>query len=116
MMRQPLLGRNAEYADNRISLFCAQWGKCSVTGREFTILEDIHCHHKIPRGKKGGTDKYRNLTLVLIPVHRLIHATKQDTISKYLNILNLTKSQIAKVNNLRKKAGIAEIEMATLAA
>jgi len=116
MMKQPLIGRNAEYADNRISLFSAQWGKCSVTGREFTILEDIHCHHKIPKGKKGGTDKYRNLTLVLSSVHRLIHATKQHTIYKYLNILNLTKPQFAKVNSLRKKAGVAEIEMTTQAA
>ena len=113
MMKQPLLGRSAEYADNRISLFSAQWGKCSVTGREFAILEDIHCHHKIPKTKKGGTDKYRNLTLVLTPVHRLIHATKQDTIVKYLNILSLNKTQIAKVNNLRKKSGVAEIEITT---
>lgn len=113
MRKQPLLGRSAEYADNRISLFSAQWGKCSVTGREFKILEDIHCHHKIPKSKKGGTDKYRNLTLVLSPVHRLIHATKQVTIHKYLDILNLNKTQITKVNSLRKKAGVAEIEIIT---
>ena len=112
MMRQPLHNRSAEYADNRISLFSAQWGKCSVTGREFSILEDIHCHHKTPR-EYGGTDKYRNLVLVLVPVHKLIHATKPNTINKYLEILNLTKAQIAKVNSLRKKAKIAAIEMTT---
>lgn len=110
MMRQPLYNRSAEYADNRISLFCAQKGKCSVTGREFVILEDIHCHHKTPR-EKGGTDKYANLTLVLVPVHTLIHATKQTTIDKYLGILNLSKTQLAKINKLRKLTGNAEIEM-----
>jgi hypothetical protein len=108
MMKQPLYSRSAEYADNRISLFSAQWGKCSVTGREFAILEDIHCHHKIPR-EKGGADKYENLTLVLTPVHKLIHATDDSTIRKYLQILNLKKQQLAKLNELRRKVGVYEI-------
>lgn len=109
MMRQPLYGRSAEYADNRISLFSAQWGKCSVTGREFLILEDIHCHHINPH-ENGGSDKYENLTLVLTSVHRLIHATDEDTIRKYLKILKLNKSQKTKLNALRLKAGNTEIE------
>ena len=109
MMKQHLYDRSAEYADNRISLFSAQWGKCTVTGREFLILEDIHCHHIIPR-EKGGTDEYKNLTLVLTPVHRLIHATNADTIRKYCEILKLNKEQLAKVNLLRAKAGNKEIE------
>ena len=109
MMRQPLYDRSTEYADNRISLFSAQWGKCSITGRELLILEDIHCHHIIPR-EKDGTDKYKNLTLVLTPVHRLIHATSKDTIRKYCEILKLNKGQIEKINLLRVKAGNKEIE------
>jgi hypothetical protein len=39
LMRQPLYGRSMEYADNRISLFTAQWGKCAVTGREFETVD-----------------------------------------------------------------------------
>ena len=108
MVKQPLYDRSAEYADNRISLFSAQWGKCSITGREFMILEDIHCHHKIPR-ENGGADKYENLTLVLTPVHRLIHATNNDTIRKYLEILSLKKPQMAKLNEFRRMAGVDEI-------
>lgn len=42
LMRQPLYGRSSEYADNRISLFSAQWGKCAVTGKEFIVTEDIY--------------------------------------------------------------------------
>ncbi|MGH2207970.1 group II intron reverse transcriptase/maturase, partial [Enterococcus faecalis] len=34
-----------EFNDNRISLFIAQLGKCSVTGEELNVL-DMHCHHK----------------------------------------------------------------------
>lgn len=109
MMRQPLYGRSVEYADNRISLFSAQWDKCSVTGREFLILEDIHYHHINPC-KNGGTDKYGNLTLILAPVHRLIHATDENIIHKYLKILGLNKSQKSKLNKLRIKAGNTEIK------
>lgn len=108
MMKQPLYDRSAEYADNRISLFSAQWGKCAITGIEFTSLDSIHCHHIIPRDK-GGTDKYQNLVLILLPVHALIHATQESTIAYYLKILNLSEKQLAKVNEYREKAGYAKI-------
>ena len=108
LMQQPLYDRSVEYADNRISLFSAQWGKCAVTGYNFKTLIEIHCHHKIPRSK-GGTDKYENLVLVLEPVHKLIHATNTTVIEKYLKILNLEKSQLVKVNEFRKMAELNEI-------
>lgn len=100
MMLQPRYGKSAEYMDNRISLFSAQWGKCAVTGIAFQSLDDIHCHHKTPK-TMGGTDKYANLVLVLTPVHRLIHATKENVIKRYLEMLNLNSSQIKKLNKLR---------------
>ena len=108
MMEQPLNGKSAEYADNRISLFSAQWGKCAITGIEFSTLDSIHCHHIVPRDK-GGTDKYHNLVLILPPVHRLIHATQESTIAYYIKILNLDKNQLAKVNEYREKARNAKI-------
>ena len=105
LMRQPLFGRNAEYADNRLSLFSAQWGKCGVTGRTFESAGDIHCHHITPRSK-GGSDKYSNLVLVLKPVHKLIHASAPETIAYYLKLLNLDKSQVRKINHLQEEAGL----------
>jgi len=108
LMRQPLYGRSAEYVDNRISLFSAQWGRCAVTGRVFQSPDDIHCHHKRPR-VKGGGDEYGNLALVLTPVHRLIHATNEETIGLYLKFLNLDEGQLKKLNEFRKKAGHPQI-------
>ncbi len=108
LMRQPLYRRSSEYADNRISLYSAQWGKCAVTGQEFRTTEDIHCHHIIPK-EKGGDDRYGNLTLVLEPVHRLIHATNEETIGHYLQLLSLDESQLAKLNELREKAGLPKV-------
>ena len=67
------------------------------------IPNDIHCHHKIPL-EQGGTDSYSNLILVTEAVHILIHATKEDTIQKYIKELGLTVKQIEKCNKLRKMA------------
>lgn len=108
LMKQPIYGNSAEYADNRLSLFSTQWGKCAVTGIEFSSLNEIHCHHIVPR-HCGGDDSYGNLMLLREPVHKLIHATQADTIAKYLNILQLNPSQIAKVNSLRLKAQLSEL-------
>jgi len=104
LLRQPLYQRSAEYADNRLSLFCAQYGKCAVTGRVFEFLTDIHRHHKFPKGK-GGKDNYQNLILVHEDIHILIHATVDTTITHYLSVLNLSKPQLSKLNKLRKEAG-----------
>jgi group II intron reverse transcriptase/maturase len=103
LMRQSLYGRSAEYADNRISHFTAQWGKCAVTGQEFRGAAEIHCHHIIPRGQ-GGDDKYANLVLLSEAVHKLIHAVTPEIINKYRSMLNLDKEQMAKLNKFREKA------------
>ena len=105
LMRKPPYGYSAEYADNRISLFSAQWGKCAVTGEEFSSTHEIHCHHKLPR-YLGGDDSYGNLILVKDSVHKLIHAINADTIAKYLELLQLDKSQLKKVNTLRELASL----------
>lgn len=108
LMREPMRSRSAEYADNRISLFSAQWGRCAITGRAFAALSDIHCHHKIPKAK-GGSDEYGNLCLVLKPVHVLIHATVKETIGHYMSQLMLKPDQMEKLNKLRIQTGNAEI-------
>ena len=108
LLRQEVYSQSAAYADNRLSLFCAQYGKCAVTGHVFETLEDIHCHHKLPK-ERGGRDNYQNLIIVRESVHILIHATTDSTIAKYLSELQLNKKQLAKLNKLRKEAGNAPI-------
>ena len=108
LMRQPSFGYNAEYMDNRISLFSAQWGKCAVTGRDFRTLDEIHCHHKTPK-EAGGGDEYGNLILVLKPVHKLIHARETSVITRYMMLLNLDQKQMVSLNKLRCLAGLPEI-------
>jgi len=104
LMRNPISYRSAAYNDNRISLYCAQFGKCAVTGEKLDI-GDIHCHHKLPR-YLGGTDEYKNLVIVCEDVHHLIHATKPETIRKYMSKLNLDSKQLKKLNKLRSLANV----------
>ena len=109
LMRNPVRGRSIEYADNRISLYAAQYGKCAVTGQVMNA-RDIHCHHKVPVSM-GGTDEYANLVLVLKNVHVLIHASSETTIKRYLSELKLEKSQLEKLNKLRAKAEMPPINL-----
>ena len=99
--------RSVEYMDNRISLYAAQYGRCAVTGKELW-LDEIHCHHKQPLCR-GGTDKYMNLVIVHRDIHRLIHATDPNTIVVYLNLFQLDKKALAKLNALRVLTGQPEI-------
>jgi hypothetical protein len=108
LMRNPPMNASIEYADNRISLFSAQWGKCAVTGKEFQGLQDIYCHHINPY-LRYGRDRYANLILICENVYNLITAVDPRAIKQYLLICNLNDEQIDKVNVLRKKSGLETI-------
>lgn len=103
LARAYLPNRSVEYMDNRVSLYAAQSGKCAVTGKVLWI-DEIHCHHKKPLSQ-GGTDEYKNLIIIHIDVHKLIHATKPETIQAYLDRIRPDKSQLDKKNKLRMLAG-----------
>lgn len=93
--------QSIEYNDNRISLIAGQQGKCYVTGSQLEI-GNMECHHKKPK-VLGGTDDYKNLVWICEEAHKLIHSAKQETIEKYMKILNLDDKGFKKVNSLRKQ-------------
>ena len=66
-----------EFYDNRLAKWISQKGKCAIS-KQF-LGTDFHCHHKIPVSK-GGTDKTSNLIILHPDIHRLLHATKKETI------------------------------------
>ena len=96
-----------EYNDNRVSLYVGQSGICPISN-EFLEIGNMECHHKTPR-VYGGSDEYSNLIFLKTEVHKLIHATTTDTINKYLEILNLNKKALKKLNKLRTLVGNFEI-------
>lgn len=97
-----------EYMDNRISVYAAQYGRCAVTGKVLWINE-IHCHHKIPK-HQCGTDEYKNLVILHKDVHKLIHAVKQETIEAYISLIKPDDKMLKKINILRKLCGNIEIK------
>lgn len=102
LMNNPCGTESVEYNDNRISMYVAQAGKCAVSGATLETNQ-IDCHHKIPKCL-GGNDSYQNLIIISDKVHILIHSSNERTIEKYLGMLNLNKSQMNKLNELRTLA------------
>ncbi|MCG3655378.1 group II intron reverse transcriptase/maturase [Aliarcobacter butzleri] len=107
LMENPIQGQSVEYNDNRTSLFVGQYGKCYITDKPLNPSE-MHCHHKKPRAL-NGTDEYKNLVIIEENIHRLVHATKEETIKEYIQKLNLTTKQLEKVNKLREQAKLLVI-------
>lgn len=108
LIANPIQNQSIEYNDNRISKYIAQKGNCAVTGLPLQVGQ-MDCHHKKPKFM-GGTDKYQNLTFILSDVHKLIHATDEKTITKYIRKLKLDEQSKRKINELRKLANNQIIE------
>lgn len=101
---------SVEFIDNKISVFSAQNGLCAITKWVLKPF-NLHCHHKLPR-ELGGDDSYENLVIVEGRVHRLIHATKEETIEKLTKELGLNNNHINKINKYRKLCNLSEIKVA----
>lgn len=108
LMKNPVKGESAEFNDNRISLYVGQNGKCAVTQQSLR-KKKMHTHHKLPKSM-GGTDAYRNLTLVDEKVHKLIHIKDDSLIAKYLLELNLDQRSLSKLNKLRVQVGNCSLD------
>ena len=98
-----------EFADNMLSRYIAQKGNCAVTQKPL-YLHNMECHHIKPRNSgRSENNGYKNLVILTTEVHRLITATKEDTIRKYLSFINPNEKQLEKINKLRKHAGFEPI-------
>lgn len=107
LMRNPIPNRSIEYNDNRLSLYCASQGKCSIT-HIILEIDEIHCHHIIPYSKTRD-DSYGNLVLISKDAHHLLHTVSEEIIAFYMQKLKLSDKQLEKVNYYRKLLNLAEI-------
>lgn len=109
LMENAYKWESIEFADNMLSRYIAQKGNCAVTHKPLR-LHNMECHHIKPRqGGQSENNSYRNLVLLCAEAHRLITATRKETIEKYVQMLNLDEEQLAKINKFRKLAGMTEI-------
>jgi len=109
LMENAYRWESIEFADNMLSRYIAQKGNCAVTHKPLR-LHNMECHHIKPKqGGRQENNSYENLVLLCTEAHRLITATNPTTIKKYVQMLNLDKKQLAKINKFRKLAGMTEI-------
>lgn len=97
-----------EMADNALSRYIAQKGKCAITHQPL-FVNDMECHHIKPV-RYGRNDSYENLMMLTSDAHKLISVTKEDTIKKYIDRLHLNDEMKEKVNKLRKLQGLPIIQ------
>lgn len=101
LRRGILKSRSVQYADNRISRYVAQQGRCSLT-KERLHSDEVVCHHKIPL-HKGGDDNYDNLVIIHRDVHWLIHTSNVSKVK--IAIKDWDNKSKSKLNGLRNLAG-----------
>ncbi|WP_433743098.1 group II intron reverse transcriptase/maturase [Falsibacillus pallidus] len=102
LMKSKILDQSIEYQDNRISRYSMKNGKCEVLGI-FLEANEVACHHKNPKAL-GGEDKFSNLRIIHSDIHKLIHATKKETIDKYLTKWEIKQNSklLDRINEYRK--------------
>ena len=95
-------------ADNVLSRYIAQKGKCAITHNALTV-SDMVCEHIKPcKGERNDT--YRNLIILSKEVSELVGATKSTELRKLLANLPLTEEMQNKINKLRKHRELEEIQ------
>jgi 5-methylcytosine-specific restriction endonuclease McrA len=107
MTRNIYENNKVELADNKLSTYSAQKGKCAITGI-FLKADMVEIHHKKPVSL-GGTDDYANLTAVHKDAHKLIHASVEETIERYKLRLQLNVKQLKKLNTYRSKCNLIKL-------
>lgn len=108
MMENAHLYPTLEMADNALSRYIAQKGKCAVTHNELTITDVVCMHIKPCNGERNDT--YRNLIILSEEVSELVRKTKSETIEKVVKNLPLTIEMQDKINKLRKHRELEEIQ------
>ncbi|MBR1708983.1 MAG: group II intron reverse transcriptase/maturase [Clostridia bacterium] len=89
-----------EEADNRISAFSAQKGKCSILGVPLE-MGGVVVLHKNPRLGRG-VGRYRNLTLVCVLAGSIINEPDPSVARSMLAGLKIDQKAIKTINKLRK--------------
>lgn len=108
MIEHPEQYKSTEMADNAVSRYIAQKGKCAITHEAVTV-EDMVCLH-IKHEKYKRNDTYRNLIIVSEVAAKLIQSEKRKDIAKAVALITLTDEMKEKVNKLRKLRELQEIQ------
>lgn len=99
MMENAELFPTLEMADNALSRYIAQKGKCAILHVELSLTDMVCLHIKHPKGERNDT--YKNLIIVSKDMAKLIKATTEKAVREILRGYNLTAEMQEKINKLR---------------
>lgn len=97
-----------EMADNAVSRYIAQKGKCAVTHEPLSVMDMVCLHIKPPCG--GRNDTYKNLILLSTDAARLVTASNEGVIRQSLSRLTLSDEMQNKINKLREHRNLATLQ------
>lgn len=97
-----------EMADNALSRYIAQKGKCAVTHNPLTIVDMVCEHIKPCKGERNDT--YKNLILLSKEVSELVGTENSKKIKTVLENLSLTNEMQDKINKLRQHRELEVIQ------
>ena len=97
-----------EMADNALSRYIAQKGKCAVTHNPLIATDMICLHIKPCKGERNDT--YRNLILLSKEIADIVSADTEKKILKSISILTLTEEMEEKINKLREHRELEPIQ------
>ena len=108
MMENAHLYPTLEMADNALSRYIAQRGKCAITHNPLTVADMVCVHIKPCKGERNDT--YKNLIILSKEVSELVGADNCNTVGKIIKNLPLTKEMQDKVNKLRELRELWKIQ------
>lgn len=108
LLKSKIPYRTVEYMDNRLSRYSMRAGKCEITGI-FLFADEVHCHHYLPL-HLGGSDSYSNLRILHKNIHRIVHASKPETIVKLMHKFDFDDTMIQKIDQYRKMSNLEPID------
>ncbi|MEG0166212.1 MAG: hypothetical protein RR660_12965, partial [Anaerorhabdus sp.] len=95
-------------ADNALSRYIAQKGKCAATHNPLTIVDMVCEHIKPCKGERNDT--YKNLILLSKEVSELVGTENSKKIKTVLENLSLTNEMQDKINKLRQHRELEAIQ------
>ncbi|KIN21728.1 group II intron reverse transcriptase/maturase [Lactiplantibacillus plantarum] len=107
LMKKTTNSESVEFNDNKISKYSMQRGNCKILKIPLE-LNEISCHRIVPKAL-GGSDKYNNLVILHLNIHKLIHITSAITAKKIALKMKLSVDQIDAINNYRMKLKLMEM-------
>lgn len=95
-------------ADNAVSRYIAQKGKCAVTHEPLSVMDMVCLHIKPPCGSRNDT--YKNLILLSSDAANLVTTSNESVVRRSISRLTLSNEMQNKINKLREHRSLTTLQ------